>query len=439
MTSSLEKKFDNLINEDLNSIIEDLIENKGQSRVIYKRSRIATLIADGFKNFTIFLEQLKNIPFVGGIVQLLALLPRTVSILADPKKSFTEKMISVSIISSLIILSIMAFFLKTIGALILGVVIGSVMSFIDLMLVSKTTKKKLQTSSVYHDKKAFLELIKNRIRFKDKYFNEQAEIRCLELEHQSELAPLNSEAQNDLRYLNSILPKDWIENKSKHPLKQLYEQRRLALLELGKQFEDITSKPYDENTSLNFDEIIKIDKQISKYTKPLDQLKLENAFANKRIFITYANLAIALTSTAVSIIALLAGMSVLVAPPIFLPLMVVVGVSLAVLGLSRWLVSLDFEKKKTAFTLYKEKNTKRLLLQEAFSMLLNQQEALVEEKSDNEGNVSVDAKSLENLKQTQSNSCLYSNSSQLIFKHNNGESAHGQKDSDNTNELKPSL
>lgn len=83
-------------------------------------STISTGIANSVNLLSSILTANKDIPVVGFFLQMLAMIPRSISTLSDPDKSVGEKIFAGVLIGTIVSLSVAAFIIGSIVATILG-------------------------------------------------------------------------------------------------------------------------------------------------------------------------------------------------------------------------------------------------------------------------------------------------------------------------------
>nr|WP_052117599.1 T4SS effector SidA family protein [Legionella norrlandica] len=95
----------------------------------------ATSITIGISKFfnilSALLSSYRGIPIIGGVLQFLAVLAKSISIISDPEKSVTEKIISSLLIATLVTLSVIALTLGTVAAAIIGTIVASVITIVE--------------------------------------------------------------------------------------------------------------------------------------------------------------------------------------------------------------------------------------------------------------------------------------------------------------------
>ncbi|HHM0577270.1 TPA: T4SS effector SidA, partial [Legionella pneumophila] len=284
-----------------------------------------------------FLSAYRQIPLVGGILQLVATVAKSISIVSDPEKSIAEKIISSILIAAIIALSITAITLGGLAAAIIGTVIASTVTIMEGLGFFGKIAEKFQLANSYKMKKEFIDLVAKRIEPDNDKYNDLLEIRAIELQHELEKSYPNQieqqQLKEELNFINTVLRKKNItpgNNKENdaYKLNQLYAKRaeqlktlvdKIALINpTGKRAEQ--NKLLSEIKSLQ-KEITKTDDSIEEIIAPLAKIERDNLKSTINLPLSYSTFAIAAASTLISIAGLLVVAGVIAAPPIMVPIM----------------------------------------------------------------------------------------------------------------------
>ncbi|HEN4770779.1 TPA: T4SS effector SidA [Legionella pneumophila] len=315
-------------------------------------STITTGVSHVFNVIASFLSAYRQIPLVGGILQLVATLAKSISIVSDPEKLIAEKIVSSILIAAIIALSITAITLGGLVAAIIGTVIASAVTIMEGLGFFGKIAEKFQLANSYKMKKEFINLVAKRIKPDDDKYNDLFEIRAIELQHELEKSYPNKMEQQqfkeELNFINAVLRKKNIipgSNKESdaYKLNQLYTKRAEQLKTLVDKIALINSiiKSAEQKELLNEikslqKEITKTDDSIEEIIAPLAKIERDNLKSTINLPLSYSTFAIAAASTLISIAGLLVVAGVIAAPPIMVPVMFAVGSVMAVIGLIKW-------------------------------------------------------------------------------------------------------
>lgn len=361
------------------------LERKSLMEQVYESSKFASVVAAGinrvFRVFASFLSSFSAVPLIGSIFQGLVAIPDGIVYFSDPKKTFKEKMIAVVAIVVIAGIALTAIILGTIPTLILSLVASATFTLMEGFNVFSRIFQKFQSTKSYTEKSEFVNLVKNRNIPENDKFNEQLEIRAIELEHEIERPGVRSstrrEMKEELDFITGELDKRNInigndkENKA-FQLSQLYLVHKEQIKALADVMSLITSETELEGNQEVLDEIQKIqneilatEEDIISITKPIGLLRFEHDLAPPKLGLSLTNLAISTTGTVIAVFALLLGAGVLVAPPLLLPISVGVGIALAIVGLGKWIGEKMTEKEEREYRTQNEVNKKDIILNEA--------------------------------------------------------------------------
>lgn len=323
---------------------------------IHENSSYATKIMYGITNvfnvISAFLNSYREIPLIGGALQLLAIIAQSISIVSDPKKSITEKIVSSVLIATLVTLSIIAFTLGALAAAIIGTIVSSVITIIEGAGFFGKIVEKFKLSNSYKLKKEFTELVDNRTEPKNNRYNKLFEIRAIELRHELEKPNLNKsekkQLNDELNFINEVLKNKKIipgknKNRAASKLQKLYAKRSSQLQSLVDKIALINSasKHSEQNALLNEikslqKKIITTDNRIKKITPRISKLEQDNQNSTLKLLLSYTTFAIAGAGTILSVTALLVAAGTIIAPPFMLPVVAAIGVVMAITSLIKW-------------------------------------------------------------------------------------------------------
>ncbi|HDV5712251.1 TPA: T4SS effector SidA [Legionella pneumophila] len=335
---------------------DQLAQSKSLGEQIHAGTTAASTITTGvshvFNVIDSFLSAYRQIPLVGGILQLVATIAKSISIVSDPEKPIAEKIISLILIAAIIALSITAITLGGLAAAIIGTVIASTVTIMEGLGFFGKIAEKFQLANSYKMKKEFIDLVAKRIEPDNDKYNDLLEIRAIELQHELEKSYPNQieqqQLKEELNFINTVLRKKNItpgNNKENdaYKLNQLYAKRaeqlktlvdKIALINpTGKRAEQ--NKLLSEIKSLQ-KEITKTDDSIEEIIAPLAKIERDNLKSTINLPLSYSTFAIAAASTLISIAGLLVVAGVIAAPPIMVPIMFAVGSVMAIIGLIKW-------------------------------------------------------------------------------------------------------
>lgn len=313
---------------------DQLAQSKSLGEQIHAGTATASTITTGvshvFNVIASFLSNYRQIPLVGGILQLVATLAKSISIVSDPEKPIAEKIISSILIAAIIALSIAASTLGGLAAAIIGTVIASTVTIMEGLGFFGKIAEKFQLANSYKMKKEFINLVAKRIEPDNDKYNDLFEIRAIELQHELEKSYPNKMEQQQLKeelnFINAVLRKKNIipgNNKESdaYKLNQLYTKRAEQLKTLVDKIALINSiiKSAEQKELLNEikslqKEITKTDDSIEEIIAPLAKIERDNLKSTINLPLSYSTFAIAAASTLISIAGLLVVAGVIAAP-----------------------------------------------------------------------------------------------------------------------------
>ncbi|HAT1772465.1 TPA: T4SS effector SidA [Legionella pneumophila] len=334
---------------------DQLAQSKSLGEQIHAGTTTASTITTGvshvFNVIDSFLSAYRQIPLVGGILQLVATLAKSISIVSDPEKPIAEKIVSSILIAAIIALSITAITLGGLAAAIIGTIIASTVTIMEGLGFFGKIAEKFQLANSYKIKKEFIDLVAKRTEPDNDKYNDLFEIRAIELQHELEKSypnKMEQQLKEELNFINAVLRKKNIipgNNKESdaYKLNQLYTKRAEQLKTLVDKIALINSiiKSAEQKELLNEikslqKEITKTDDSIEEIIAPLAKIERDNLKSTINLPLSYSTFAIAAASTLISIAGLLVVAGVIAAPPIMVPVMFAVGSVMAVIGLIKW-------------------------------------------------------------------------------------------------------
>ena len=368
-----------------NNILALLLERKSLMEKVYEGSRFATIITTGISNvFNViasFLSSFQSIPLIGGIFQGIAAIPQAIAFISDPKITLAQKALSGLLLAVVGGIALTAFLLGSVATLIFGTVLSSFLTLMEGYYFTYRVIDKFQKSKRYNERDEFVTLIEERRYPEEDKYNDQLEIRAVELEHALAGNGLNKNTkrkiEDELGFINGVLNKKGIvigENpeSTASQLSELYKIHKEQLAELTEKLSLITEETKLEGHNEILDEIQKIQKailtteeDIAYFTKPINELFFENDIATDKLGISLSNFALSAAATIVSIFGLLVGVGVVVAPPILVPVMLGISISLAVVGLVKWITEKIVQQQERSYLAKKEEHQKVTILEES--------------------------------------------------------------------------
>ncbi|WP_172653479.1 T4SS effector SidA family protein [Legionella fallonii] len=350
---------------------------------IHQGSAVLSSIASGIANYVHLLANIfsasKDIPVISFFVQMFAMLPKSIEIITDPKKSIAEKVLSTIFLVTIVSLSVAAFVVGSLFAAIVGTVLASVVALMEgLGLIGKIVEK-YQASAAYTKKVAFNDLIDLRKSPENTQFNELFEARAVELKEAIKKKHLSKEEKEglheELHFIEEVLQKKNIslgqdEKNTAFKLQSLYRERERQLEKLINKISALKSTSSSIN-ALSDDiqtlqsEILQTDEQINKITVTAEQLNAENMIATEKSLLSISNFGVATAGVLLSVIGLIIAVSSVVMPPVILGALVGVGIGLAAVSLGKFITEKIIEHQEAEEKEEKETMQKETILEEA--------------------------------------------------------------------------
>lgn len=234
----------------------------------------------------------------------------------------------------------------------------------------------MQTARRYNKKRDVEELIAQR-QVPDGKFDDLLEIRAIELRHlltNKVLVPEEKQALlaeskfiekllNDKNIIIADNPKS-----SAFVLQDLYKKRDQCLTKLIEQMALIDSKatpiPIKDIQSLQ-EQILLIDKQISKITPSIEQLNIENMVADEKLALAFSSFFLAAAGSMLSVTGLLLVLGSVAFPPVIAPILIGFGIGMAAVSLAKFATEKFAEHQDANDKQKSSTNHKEFILEEA--------------------------------------------------------------------------
>lgn len=360
------------------------LDNASTMKKIHQGSRVLATIAGGLSSSIHMLGSMlwanKKIPVIGFYIQMLAMIPKAIETLTDPKKSVGEKVFSTVFLATLVSLSIAAFVVGALFAAIVGTVVSSIITAIEgLGLIGKIVEK-YQLSNTYQKKRDFNELIDNKKIPENNQFDQLFAVRAVELRELLKKSHISKEDQQkikeELNFVEEVLQKNniAIDQTAGSPtaeLQNLYKEREVKLAELVQKIAIMKSgsatqtDTFSEEIQLIQNDILRIDEQINDITAPVEVLNAKNMIATEKVFLSMTNFSVALSGTLLSIIGLVMFASAAVMPPAIIGGVVGLGIGLSTISFAKYIGEKIADYQDAAQQEKKEKVQKEAILEEA--------------------------------------------------------------------------
>ncbi|CAM3007550.1 T4SS effector SidA family protein [Legionella worsleiensis] len=340
-------------------ILNLLSEKKTFMEKVHERSKFIALITLGINNaFNIIValfRSFKTIPIIGGIFQTIAAIPMVISLISDPTITLKQKALGGILCLTIGAVALAAFFLLNVAVMIFAIIGSSLFTlFLGYESISLLMDK-IDSSKNYHEQKELRSLIESRNYPDGDEYNEQLEIRAVQLNYILARKSLKKERKTllkeELEFINAILEQKKIiigantANKAAK-LAKLYKSHQLQLEQLTKILAEklplVTEEINDDDELLQEIHAIQMAilstrKDIANIIKPLAEYDFEYTLAKGKLGLSLSSLTINTITTIISILILLIGMGVITAQPVLFPILIAIDTTFAVLGLMRWI------------------------------------------------------------------------------------------------------
>ena len=317
-----------------------------------KTTYIANVVTGANALFTFISTILKvyqDIPLAGPIIQMMVMISNSLTIVTAPKKTFSEKVYATAFLATIIALLIAAAVVGSFFAAIIGTVVTLTLAIVEGIGLFRKMLKKFEASKALNNKTEFNELIDSLKAPKDDSFDEQLEIRAIELEHRITKEQISTadkqKYSKELEFISTLLKDKNIvigskQNAPPFILRELYKKRDEELTKLAAKVSLISQKPtLDDHLKaiqLLQEEIVLIDKEIDAITEPIGKLALKEMIAEEQLALAVSTVTIGTFGAVLSIIGLLLFIGSIAAPPFIVPLMFGIGIGLAAISLIKW-------------------------------------------------------------------------------------------------------
>lgn len=375
---------------------------------VHKRSKLAQYLVEalqkGFGILTPLLQAAEELRITGFAFQMFAAIPNAVTTLTDKKSSLGNKVLASFILLGTTALSITAFVLGGIVAAGIGVAVSALATLLEGVSFIGSLIKRSQTNKAYKEKKHFIELIKNRDfdTLRDEKYRERLVIRALELQHQIEKQSIlsHAHAEEELNFIIQICdPETYVPSEKGNgiqnfinsirstiglslippeedkvtKLHQIYYDRQLLIIYLAQMIKIFQQKEDDAISKFFFigvisaiqQDIAEMDKDVENLTEPLHELERNNIIAKEAIAKSTVNVALGAGALTLSVVGLVILLGTLAAPPILGPVLIGLGVGLAVFGVIKWGLELYFKRQDEKIMKEREKENKVIILEES--------------------------------------------------------------------------
>lgn len=336
---------------------------------VNERGEYANTVLSAFSQiqgfFASIFSQSKQLPIIGFVIQMVSVIPTAITTIFAKDKTIGEKMFALGVLSVVTALSIAAFVLTAAVSAAIGVAVSAFTTVLEGISLVGSIVTKFITRAEYKQKKEFNQLIeeKNTATLSDEKYLDPLRVRYLELQQALVHPDLETDEKNKYRqeatFIHDLLtqrglPLDGDEDSQAGMLKKLYDKRREKMLALTvmieklEKIDDLT--PEEKKATLVAidslkEDIVKVDKDITNITKPIQKLKRNDLLASEKLAQTYTTFALAGAGVVLSTIALLMAVSVVAAPPVLLPIVGGLAIATATIGLIKWVAEKFAEKE----------------------------------------------------------------------------------------------
>ncbi|KTD75271.1 T4SS effector SidA family protein [Legionella waltersii] len=353
-------------------------DRKSVTDLIQEGSETSGTILSGIQHFfQVFASTLAamghSIPYVGGILALLSLVPKSIAILLDKKKSVKEKVISAVLLTILFGLVLTATVLGASSAVLIGAVAsGVVVIFEGVGLVGKLlVRNKLNQQISLHQR--FEDGIKKGNLSLES--NEFDELIALAFTQSSYKVTHGKEKDQSSIYLEQLMKQKGIDLNQFESVKRLVELYSIKDELMGNlkakfiALEEQKSKEEKENTLREIHEIklelYKNKQDISEYTHNSNALMMERSKLNDQIALSKASIGVAGAGCLLSVAAFLLISGIIAAPPVAITVVLSLAVVVVVAGLLKFAAEKFIEYDHKKMDLAKQAKDEDRLLEQA--------------------------------------------------------------------------
>lgn len=299
---------------------------------VHKNSRFADFVSGTIANIIGLIAAIPTavaeIPVIGFAVKMFAVLPGAVNTLTDSQKSIGERAIALGTLAGVVALSIAAFTIVTVAtgvsigvaivqASIIGTALSAFMTAMETYKLIFLSIEKNKAKTALEDKKEFEEAVGRKVMPEGNKFDDQLEIRAVELQRKKSTSGLTSdeqqEAEDKLKFVESVLLTKGItvganEEGSAYKLQELYKKRDQKLMDIAPLIKDIQSAPEGSDLTDTFEkmralqeEIVTIDDEIDEITQPLEKVTRRDLVADENIAESVTTLSMAVVGLILSV------------------------------------------------------------------------------------------------------------------------------------------
>lgn len=287
------------------------------------------------------------LPLVGFIINMIAVIPQSGAILTDPNKSIPEKIIAGGILGVISALTITSFVVGAAAAAIISAVVAASNIFIEGWSLFGLGAQKYATNQALQLRSEFDTLIAHQNIPESERYNQLFQLRAVELQHQLMKPLLNASQHQQLdaecKYIYQVLAKKGLvigaepEGAAKQVI-TLYKEREekmTVLVAAVIQVNPENSIAAHAATTAR-DEIMALDQQIRDLTASQKDLKTASNDLSSKLAMSSSTLAMSMAGFAFSMLGVLLTVGLITAPPLLVPAMLGIGITMSVLGLLKW-------------------------------------------------------------------------------------------------------
>lgn len=320
-------------------------EEKSLQEKIYngsdKASTASSAVSNTFGVIAAAISANKDIPVVGFVLQMISMIPKSIAVMTDPQSSIGNKIFVGGLIAIVFSLAITAAVIGAVAGAIIGTVIGSIMVVLEGLNLLSNILNKFKASSAEKLRKEY-DAGKN---LGDPRFTELSQIQAVELCHKAK---------------GSMDELICAEDSPAQKLKDLYAKRDKQMSELTEEINKLELLTPDEqneeqNKALSEinkrrKEIVETDASILEITAPPEELEKNNQKASAELAMSYSSFAMNAAGVVFSVIGLLLALAAIPVAPVLAPIMIGIGITMAVFGLIKFTAEKigEYQDKKEA-------------------------------------------------------------------------------------------
>lgn len=287
------------------------------------------------------------LPLVGFITDMIAVIPQSGAILTDPSKSLSEKIIAGGILGAISALTITVFVAGAGASAIISSVIAASNMFMEGLSLFGLGAQKYATKKALQLRSEFDALVAQNSIPESERYNELFELRAVELQHQLMKPLLNAtqrqQLDTELKYIDQILAKKGLiigakpEGAAKR-LIALYKERedKMAVLVAAVAQVNPENSAAAQTATITRDEVVAIDQQIRGLNASQEYLNTASSNLNSKLALGSSTVAMSMAGLAFSVLGVLLTVGLITAPPLLVPVMLGIGITMSVLGLLKW-------------------------------------------------------------------------------------------------------